>query len=88
MAIKVDETQRSNIIYRTGRFLLVMYAMGLFVTLGLQRASWPAFVGIVFFTWIFLNYTDNIVDKRVYDSYQKKYTTIFTFIFGILLLGG
>lgn len=87
MAMNVKEMQTDNIIYKVGRFLLVMYAVGLIGPLGLQRASWSAFVGMIFFTWIFLNYTDGI-DKNTYDLYQRKYTIIFTLIILILLLGG
>lgn len=78
---------RKNIIYKIIRFFLVLYAVGMLDTLGLYRSSWPAFVGMVLFTGIFLKYTNDI-DKNTYESYQNKYTIIFTIIFVIILLLG
>lgn len=87
MQTKNDDKWNKNILYKAGRFLLVLYAAGMLGTLGLSRSSWPAFVGIALFTCFFLKYTDDI-DKNVYDSYQKRHTIIFAIICGIILLLG
>lgn len=86
MQIKSIERYNNNRIYRVIRYLMVLVAVQVISVLGV-RSSWPATIGMLLFTWLFLNYTDGL-ELSNYNSGIRKYTTIFTLIFEIIMVFG
>lgn len=84
MIKKVDR----NIIYKIVRYVLVLYTVKVFGLLGMGGVSSLAFVGMLLFTWFFLDYTNKVVKSGMIDSCRRKYTICFSIIFELILFGG
>ena len=86
MQIKSIEQYSNNRICRVIRYLMVLVAVQVISVLGV-RSSWPVTIGMLLFTWLFLNYTDGL-EQSNRNSAIRKYTIIFTLIFEIIMVLG
>lgn len=84
---KYENKWNKSIIFKVIRYVLVLYAIKTLGLLGYNASSLLTFVGILLFTWFFLDYTNEMVECT-YDSKQKKYIIFFSIFFEFILLLG